>query len=403
MKILKFIYALLFTFSLSGQLHAQDTLKTYIFGHSLINHSQVAQINPTPSQETSVPHWFYLLAKEVGENYAVSGQFGFMGGHANNLPPSAQWGFDSVPAAWDDNVLAFSSANFDNIMVTPGNFMQWQPAHVNYWGENHSPLSSTNVVFDWVNQQEDSLKLYVYENWPDMASYLANNFPPSPSEWAQYNNYLNGGFHDWFVEYYDSLVVAHPNHCVRMIPTGPAISSLLMQAPFNQIPIDTLYEDDAPHGRATIYFLAALVTYMAMYEQPAPLTYQVPGIIDTTIANNYPAVVNHIWNELVNFNDSLGNSMVFCTTLATNISKTKEAATSVSIYPNPTSNHIAIQRSTSEEAQITIRDNLGRMMKSIKSTNFVEHLNLSSYPPGIYYVTIQENKKLSTHKILLQK
>ena len=145
-----------------NETNAQDTLKTFIFGHSLLNHEY--QVNPTPSQETSVPHWFHFLAQEAGYDYAVSGQYGFLSGHATNLPPFAQWGFDSVAGAWESDFEPFSAVDFDNILITPANFVQWQLPHVNYYNDTLSPISATNIVFDWVNQQEDSLKLYVYEN-----------------------------------------------------------------------------------------------------------------------------------------------------------------------------------------------------------------------------------------------
>ncbi|MFK7787804.1 MAG: hypothetical protein AB8B56_21965 [Crocinitomicaceae bacterium] len=174
----KFILALL-TVCIHVNTFSQDTLKTFIFGHSLINHE--AQVNITPSQETSVPHWFHFLAEEAGYNYAVSGQYGFLPQHAN-LPPIAQWGFDYAAPAWDSDNFPFSYPNFDNILITPGNFIQWQGPSVDYYNDTLSPLDYTNQIFDWVNAEEDSLTLYVYENWPDMGGFLSQGFPPSQSE-----------------------------------------------------------------------------------------------------------------------------------------------------------------------------------------------------------------------------
>lgn len=291
-------------------LKAQDTLRTFVFGHSLINHE--FQVNVTPSQETSVPHWFHFLAEEAGYDYELSGQYGFLTTHVN-LPPIAQWGFDFVPPAWDSDNEPFSAANFGNILITPGNFIQYQAPTLPYFNSTLTPLTATDSIFDWVNLQQDSLDLYIYENWPDMAGFLGAGFPPTAAEWTAYNNYLNAGFHDWFLEYHDSLATAFPNQCVSMIPVGPVISSLLSQSPFDQIPIDSLYEDDAPHGMATTYFLAAMVTYMAMYQEQTPLSYTAPPIIHSVIRNNYSTVVTHIWNELQNFNYPNGDSRVFCT------------------------------------------------------------------------------------------
>ena len=292
---------------------AQKNVRTFIFGHSLINHEY--QVNVTPSQETSVPHWFHFLANEANHNYAVSGQYGFLQQHVN-LPPIAQWGFDSVQGAWDSDLESFAAANFTNILLTPSNFEQWQPPTADYYNDTLSPIEATNHIFNWCSQQEDSMTYYLYENWPDMGPYLNNGFPPTQQEWQNYNTYLNGGFHDWFLEYHDSVMNANPNLCIRMIPVGPIISGLLNQAPFNQIPLTTLYEDDAPHGRPTLYFLAAMITYMAMYEEPTPNSYNfMPAqYIDPIVANNYQAATNYIWNELQNFNDSFGNNRVFCQT-----------------------------------------------------------------------------------------
>ncbi len=382
-------FALLFSCS---HLLAQDTLKTFIFGHSLINHE--FQVNITPSQETSVPHWFHFLAEEAGYEYAVSGQYGFIPQHAN-LPPIAQWVFDSVASAWDSDNYPFSQADFDNILITPGNFIQWQGPSVDYFNDTQSPLDYTSQIFNWVNQQEDSMTFYVYENWPDMAPYLSQGFPPSQQEWQNYNDYLNGDFHDWFLEYHDSLILAHPDHCVRMIPVGPVISDLLMQAPFDQIAIDTLYEDDAPHGRPTVYFLAALATYMAMYEEPAPSSYQVPDIIDPIVASNYQQAVDFIWNALLNFDDLSPENRVFCEDVTASIEKNEST---IRIYPNPMETVLNIV-SSAPVSKYEMVDAFGR---SVLQGN-QSLIDVSSLPSGVYLCKVTlENGQAFIEKVFKQ-
>lgn len=284
-------------------------LKTYIFGHSLINHA--IPTVPTVNNETSVPHWMFLLSEEAGVDYSVSGQYGFLPQH-DDLPPTAQWGFDIVPGAWDSDVMEFSEVDFNTILLTAGNFIQYQPATTNYDGDANdtSPLLSTLTITDWVTEQEPGIKIYIYENWPDMAPFISS-FPPTAQEFSTYNSSVTEGFHDWWIDYHDEVLAARPNQNVRMIPVGPIISGLLEETVLCNIPFVDLYEDDAPHGRPTIYYLASMITYMAMYQERTPEGFITPDTVNSLINENYTEVVDYIWEALENFDDESGNSRVW--------------------------------------------------------------------------------------------
>lgn len=376
---------------------AQKDMRSFIFGHSLIHHE--FQVNPTPSQETSVPHWFYLLAVEADHTYAVGGQYGFLPQHAN-LPPFSQWGFDLVPGAWDSDNDPFAAAGFNNILITPGNFIQWQPPSENYPNENLSPLSATQTIFDWCIEQEEELNFYVYENWPDMAGFLNNDFPPSASEWEAYNSYLNGDFHNWFLEYYDALESSFPDACIRMIPVGPVISQLLMQSPYNQIPVSALYEDDAPHGQATIYFLAALTTYMTMYEEKAPSDYQVPAIIHPLVVDNYQAIVDIIWEALNEFENQDGMSMAFCAApVTTAVRILPEDEVKLILSPNPAKEYLIIDGNF-DAHHVEIYDGTGRSRFSLQRMDQMNNrIKVSHLPNGVYHLVGRKGKQ----KILYRK
>lgn len=378
---------------------AQKNVRTFIFGHSLINHE--AQINTTPSQETSVPHWFHFLSEASNHTYAVSGQYGFLPQHAN-VPPIAQWGFDFVDGAWESDTEPFSEADFSNILITPGNFVQWQPPWMNYFGENISPIDATTTIFDWCSEQEPSLDFFIYENWPDMAPYLSNDFPPSPSEWDAYLDYLNGDFHSWFVEYHDSMQVAFPDQCIRMIPVGPAINNLMKVAPFDQIPIEDLYEDDAPHGRATIYFLASIATYMAMYEEKPALDFEVDGIIHPIVANNYLDVVDFIWDVLINFEDEDGNNRVFCSEdIGTSTADSEMRA--IELAPNPTHDYILLQGISSEMSVELYTAQGIRIPVKIESFTEMREVDLSLLPAGLYLLHIRNGVGETVNTMKVQK
>ncbi len=284
--------------------------RMFIFGHSLLDHRP--PLIPTPSNETTVPHWLYLLSAEAGYDYAAGGQYGFLPQHAN-VPPISQWGYDIVPGVWESDTEAFSEADVSTVLITAGNFMQWQGPDEEYPGDpGITPISATETILDWLAAQGDDPKCYIYENWPDMAEYLPNDFPPSHSDFTNYDNYTQGAFHDWWIDYQDALLLSRPDLNVRMIPVGPILGKILTQVIPNQIPYTELYEDNAPHGRASTYFLASLVTFMAIYEEPAPASFSIPSIVHPVIQTNYQTIVNFIWDELNAFNLDNGDSRVFC-------------------------------------------------------------------------------------------
>ncbi|MEO0731460.1 MAG: hypothetical protein AAFZ52_01395 [Bacteroidota bacterium] len=289
----------------------QQDKRLFIFGHSLIDHRPPAI--PTPSDETTVPHWLHLLATEAGHTTAVGGQYGFLPQHAN-VPPISQWGYDLVPGVWESDTEAFGEADVNTILLTAGNFMQWQGPDQEYPGDpGITPINATTTVFDWVNQQETGVTYFIYENWPDMAPYLSAGMPPTAAEFAAYNAYTTGDFHDWWLAYQDSMLLRLPELPPRMIPVGPTLVKLLTDPVLglDDIPLLELYEDDAPHGRPSLYFLAALITYAAVYEEPAPASYAVPAIVHPDIRTAYAAINDTIWAELQAFNDPTGNSRVF--------------------------------------------------------------------------------------------
>jgi len=288
-------------------------VRNFIFGHSLVDFT--ADENMTPMDGNRIPHWIHVIAEEAGYDYQATGQFGFLPQHAN-LPPSSNWGFEEMPnAVWDSEVQDFSEANFNTVLLTAGNFMQWQSADAPYPTEDGilSPLTATIDIMDWTVERGDNMRIYIYENWPDMAPFLTNQiFPPSsPSEFANYNNYIAGDFHTWWLDYQDMALVARPDIYPRMIPVGPIIAELLTETPLSALTATDLYVDDAPHGTPTVYFLAGLITYMGMYAEAAPDSYVIPEVVHPLVATHYETTVDYIWNYLLNFNDENGNSRVF--------------------------------------------------------------------------------------------
>ena len=374
---------------------AQKSVRSFIFGNSLVLHE--LQQNPTPSQESSMPHWCHFLAEEAGHDYAVSGQYGFLPQHVN-LPPRSQWFFDSVVIAWDDAETSFAEANFSNIVVTPANFIQWQAPTEDYPTDPISPIEATAQIFDWCLEQNDSLTLYIYEGWPDMSPYLNGGFPPSASEWQAYNAYLMGDFHAWFLSYQDALVEQFPEACVKMIPVGPVIGEVLSQSPFQQIPLTDLYEDDAPHGTPSLYFLTGMISYMSQYQEKAPLTYRPDTFTHPIIREHYDELVDIIWQELTDFNTVSGDSRVFCgSSTGTTLPEPNEVM--VQVYPNPTDDLLNISSDTRAH-ELFLLNAFGQVVRGpvmIRPGN--QRILLGNLPSGLYFLVGKDDN----HSVLYRK
>ncbi len=378
------------------------SIHTYICGNSLVHHTM--QVNPTPSQETSAPHWMQFIAQDAGNTFEVSGNFSALPLllSQNQIPLENNWGFDSIPGGWDSRSTSFGQSTINNVIFTPLNYLQYQPPTANYdaGDTQNSPITAADTLIDWVLDNKPGTPIYIYEGWPDMATYTNTAFPPTQTQWQNYqaDAGYSSDFHDWFLELHDSLVNRFPNECIKMIPVGPIICEILDRAPYNTIPIDTLYEDDAPHGRPSIYMMAGLITYMALYEETAPATYAPPTqFIDPTIIAEYPNLVDDIWIELLNFDFFNGNSRVFCDA---SVSVPKIEETQLTIYLNPSNGDIQIETSINE-GTITVQSITGQIIFQSRLESTFQLRGLSK---GIYFVRVQDETEISEaiEKVIIQ-
>ncbi len=265
-------------------------VREYIFGHSLINH-----VSDTPA--TVVPWWMDAFAEASGDNsYAFSGQWGGLQNH-DDLPLRPQWGLNGVEDAWDpDAGESLADADFTHFTITALNFVQYQGPDQAYWNEpNTTPISATLDIIDHVIGQEPDATILIYENWPDMARFVAS-FPPTRAEFDTWCDYLRGEFNDWWVTYESALSDARPDVDIRLVPVGPMLADMLQSPDLGlaDIPLTDLFVDDAPHGTASLYFLASIVQYTALYGELPPADFAVPDGVHPDIAAAFPEILTFV-------------------------------------------------------------------------------------------------------------
>jgi len=261
----------------------------YIFGNSLVNH-------PSDSPETAVPQWLHYLAKAAGNKFAVDGQFGFLRNFATDLPPTAGWSFPNARRSWDMERTAFKDSNFNAIIITPANFIQYQPSTAPFDWKNPdqiTPLDASLDVIDWVSSRKRKQVYYIYQGWADMGGF-GDSFPPSNADFTRYHAFNQGDYNDWYSAYLLQLKTARPGLDIRLIPVATTLAGLLTQTPLADIPVTELYTDSAPHGTPTLYFLASLIAYKSLFGQSAPKDFKVPSSVHQIARENYQGILEFI-------------------------------------------------------------------------------------------------------------
>lgn len=267
--------------------HAQHPpeIRLYIFGNSLIHHL-------TPSDETTVPHWLHVLAEADGRKFTVNGQWGFPRNFIKDLPPTSQWSFKQAKSAWNRNALPFAKAGFNTIMTNPASFVQYKPVDQPDDGDNperQSTLGATLVLFDWLVQQQTGQTFFIYEGWASLESF-SRSFPPTSNVLKAYHTYNIGAYHEWYVDYLNHVRKNRPQLDVRLIPVAFTLSKLFTETPLRDLKTEDLYSDNSPHGTANTYFLAAIITYSALYGKKAPMGFVPPGSIHPLIRQHYSEI-----------------------------------------------------------------------------------------------------------------
>ena len=262
---------------------AQTDVRAFVFGNSLINHV-------TDSPDTTMPYWLAQLATAGGHGFGLDGTFGFPRDFAARLPPEPGWSIAGVNPVWDTENFGFRMAGFNTIILNPENFVQYQAPDVPYQDDDASPLSTTLRVLDYTDGQIPGARYFIYEGWAEMGVY-----PPDPKEMAAYHAYNIGAYHDWYTAYAAGL--ATPDRPVTLIPVGSVLSRVLTETPLAALAPTELYSDDAPHGTAALYFLAAMISYSSLYNEPPP-AFAAPDSLPALIRDSYPQIAAFVWTAV---------------------------------------------------------------------------------------------------------
>jgi hypothetical protein len=271
-----------------------DEVRNYIFGNSLIHHL-------TENDTTTMPFWMARLSEAGGKTYSVAGQWGFLSDFTRDLPPTDQWQFSGVADAWNKDVRPFEKAGFNTIIVNPANFIQYKGPDHPYDGDNPArltPVGDTVALFDWLNSRQPGMAYFIYEGWADM-HVVAADFPPTAAQLEEYQRFNQAEYHQWYLEYVRMVRAKRPELDIGLIPVGSVMAKVLTETPLKHLAPQSLYSDNSPHGTAAVYFLAAMVTYTAVYGEKVPGGIELPEVLPQAIRENYPVIGKVICEEIL--------------------------------------------------------------------------------------------------------
>ena len=73
-----------------------------------------------------------------------------------------------------------------------------------------------------------------------------------------------------------------------------------------------------------------------------------------------------------------------------------------SIYPNPASKYVTISNNTAKITQVTETDLSGKIMCSKQVLTDIIHLDISTFPKGVYVLRLQSEFGIAFKKLLVQ-
>ncbi|KUF10179.1 calcium-binding protein [Pseudoponticoccus marisrubri] len=265
----------------------RDVTRVYMFGNSLIHHLSEEDAH------TNVPHWLNRMAQADGRSFAVDGQWGFLRNFADGLPPTANWSFEGVQGVWSPGRSGFGQSEFDTVLIAPSNFIQYRAPGQPYEGDNdsgESPLGALTRLIGWLDAETPGLRLMIYEGWSAMDE-VAGTFPPGPEALARYHAYNAGAYHDWYTDLVARLNTDRDGPPVTLVPVAQVLAGLFAEGGvLAGLPVEALYTDSAPHGTPTLYLLAAMVTYTALYDVAPPDAFQPPAVLHPRVVDAYPQI-----------------------------------------------------------------------------------------------------------------
>jgi len=284
--------------------------------HSLWKH---AALGSDAHPGTSVGNWVYRMAQQApngGNDIGVCGSFRSLR-QAESIPPNMHVVDDEVPYRYMNNyVQTWTGANqMDVMFMVPDNFASHSvdPGAPSGFGLPVAQDLFSAGISQWEANAPKAGRYYaIYNSWPHLQqsgipTYTDEDVSAlTPAHIATWINYALNTFAPWYDLLISRMQGILPGVEIRNWDVCRPLVLAMRDTAVGDVPITEMFEDYAPHGRATCYFVVAIAQYIHFFNEkpPANLQFNWPDQADPTrrvhaaVVNNYQSIVDYIWGVL---------------------------------------------------------------------------------------------------------
>jgi hypothetical protein len=279
-----------------------QTVDVYAFLNSLHNHDAGAG-----DANTSTGNWVRRMAVAApngGNTYTLGWQFGFAApGGWTDLPRSSQQEVaPNVYISDPDSPSWTGATNIETVELVPDNFFGplVAPDEPNSEGWVYTTRFLHHIDLWEANAPNASRVYAVHGGWPLLSGNFGSVASQTTEQRAAYIAHALGTYQAWLDSLTSLLQAARPS--LNIVQFGINRASMLAwrDTVVSTIPIADLFEDNAPHGRSTMYFINAVANYIELFNEKPPAGFTFDGAwgVHSALTSNYQAIVDYIWGVL---------------------------------------------------------------------------------------------------------
>jgi hypothetical protein len=367
----------------------------------------------------SVTYWMGEFAKAENRSLAVDGQYGHNCIHRVLPPDSATLGQHELKPwlAYPEGSperqwkTSFAVTQYDNAIISKASFF---PTWLNADSSSKGVIRVVDFIRNIDSGGVADLPVYIYMLWPHLGTLKMEENPDSitqeelktfhrlsaGAESHPYYQHKTNMWPAWWEELQDTINAKVLGPKVRLIPASLIIGKMFVELDFlHDITPKETFMDSYGHGTASFYFLYGMLHYMAIYEQTIPEMYAPSEMVIPQIRDNYHAIRNFAWNELVAYNDTTGR--VFSkvaedekTTGKFNI----EAKDGMPIKIATTANQFTI--SAPLHSRLVLYDVKGKVIAAKISSGEAVEFSAKELSSGVYFISVKSGASTKSYRLV---